>query len=176
MSTHQLNFPKHHHHTHQADRIPGVSISYQTALSTILQFPAHPASALALHPNEMQALWWQNHDTGSYETVYQVDNSNNDDVKYWTMTGIHVLPDKQQYIGLQQAHALYRIDSSMKGTHQLHLANVDLIPGLSIKPLFQRIFDEFQHSQRPCWLFILERYKFCNKKNTTQAAMIRCTR
>ena len=157
--------------------IPGGSISYQTALTTsILRLPAHPASALTINPREIQALWSHNHDTGSYDTVYRVDNRNNDAVIYWTMRGIHVVPQRQQYIGLQQAHALYRIDSSMKGTHQLHLANVDLIPGLSIKPLFQRIFDEFQHSQRPCWLFILERYKFCNKKNTTQAAMIRCTR
>ena len=48
------------------------------------------------------------------------------------MTGIHVVPDRQQYyIGLQQAHTLYRIDSSMIGTHQLHLANADMIPGVS---------------------------------------------
>ena len=40
-------------------------------------------------------------------------NSNNDVVIYWTMTGI----------------TLYRIDSSMIGTHQLHLANADMIPG-----------------------------------------------
>ena len=36
-------------------------------------------------------------DTGSYDTVYQVDNRNNDVVICWTMTGIHVV---------------YRIDSS----------------------------------------------------------------
>ena len=30
-------------------------------------------------------------------TVYQVDNSNNDVVIYWTMTGTHVVPDRQQY-------------------------------------------------------------------------------
>ena len=46
-------------------------------------------------------------------TVYQVDNSNNDVVIYWTMTGI----------------MLYRIDSSMIDTHQLHLASADMIPG-----------------------------------------------
>ena len=44
------------------------------------------------------------------------------------MTGIHV-PDRQQYIGLQ-VHTLYRIDNSMIGTHQLHLANADMIPGV----------------------------------------------
>ena len=32
-----------------------------------------------------------NHDTGSNNTVYKVDNSNND-VIYWTMTGLHVVP------------------------------------------------------------------------------------
>ena len=46
------------------------------------------------------------------------------------MTGIHVVPDRQQYIGLRQVHTLYRIDSSMIGTHQLHLANADMIPGV----------------------------------------------
>ena len=57
MSTHQ-HLAKHQHHTHQADMITGViSISYQTALSTsILRFPAHPASALTIHPWEIQAL------------------------------------------------------------------------------------------------------------------------
>ena len=52
-----------------------------------------------------------------------------------SMTGIHVVPDIQQhyYIGLRQAHTtLYRIDSSMIGTHQLHLANADMIPGANI--------------------------------------------
>ena len=48
---------QHHEHTHQADMIPGVSISYQTALQTsILRFPAHPASVLTIHPREIQAL------------------------------------------------------------------------------------------------------------------------
>ena len=36
-------------------------------------------------------------DTSSVITVYQVDSRNND-VIYWTMTGIHVVPDRQQYI------------------------------------------------------------------------------
>ena len=44
------------------------------------------------------------------------------------MTGIHVVPDRQKYIGLQQVHTLYRIDNSMIGTHQLHFANADMIP------------------------------------------------
>ena len=62
---------------------------------------------------------------------YTVDNSNNDVVVYWTTTGIHVVPDRQQYIGLQQVHTLHRIDNSMIGTHQLHLANADMIPGVA---------------------------------------------
>ena len=48
------------------------------------------------------------------------------------MTGTHVVPDGQQYNGLRQAHRSYRINSSMMGTHQLHLANADMIPGVSI--------------------------------------------
>ena len=45
------------HHTHHAGMIPGVSISYKTALSTsIRRLPAHPASALTIHPREIQAL------------------------------------------------------------------------------------------------------------------------
>ena len=51
-------------------------------------------------------------------------------VIYWTMTGMHVVPDRQQYIGLRQVHTLYPIDSSMIGTHPLHLANADKIPGV----------------------------------------------
>ena len=55
--THQLHPAKHQHHTHHADMIPGVSISYHTAISTsILRPPAHPASALTNHPREIQAL------------------------------------------------------------------------------------------------------------------------
>ena len=50
MGTHQL-------HLANADMIPGVSISRQTALSTsIRRLPAHPASALTIHPREIQAL------------------------------------------------------------------------------------------------------------------------
>ena len=54
---------------------------------------------------------------------YAVDNSNDDVAIYWTMTGIHVVPDRQQYIGLRQVHTLYRIDNSMIGTHEIHFAN-----------------------------------------------------
>ena len=57
MSTHQLQLAKHQHHTRDADMIHGVSISYQTALSTgTLRLPAHPASALTINPREIQAL------------------------------------------------------------------------------------------------------------------------
>ena len=49
------------------------------------------------------------------------------------MTNIHVVPDRQQYTGLRQAHMLYWIDNnSMIGTHQVHLANVDMIPGANV--------------------------------------------
>ena len=61
---------------------------------------------------------------------YTVDNNKNDVVIYWTMTGTNVAPDRQQYIGLREVHTLYRIDISMIGTHQLHLANADMIPGV----------------------------------------------
>ena len=61
---------------------------------------------------------------------YAVDNSNNDVVIYLIMTGIHVVPDGQQYIGLRQVHTLYRINNSTIDTHQLHLANADMMPGV----------------------------------------------
>ena len=48
------------------------------------------------------------------------------------MTNIHVVPDRQQYAGLRQAHMLYWIDNSMIGTHQVHLANVNMIPGANV--------------------------------------------
>ena len=66
------------------------------------------------------------------ETLCEVDSSSGDVVIYWTMTSIHVVPDRQQYTGLRQAHMLYRIDISMIGTHQFHLTNVDMIPGVNI--------------------------------------------
>ena len=46
------------------------------------------------------------------------------------MTGMHVVPDRQRYIGLR--HTLYRIDSSMIGAHQFHLANADMMPDVNI--------------------------------------------
>ena len=53
----------------------------------------------------------------SYDTVvYRVHNSNNNVVIFWTMTSIHVVLDRQQYIGLRRAHMLYRIDNSKIGT------------------------------------------------------------
>ena len=59
-------------------------------------------------------------------------NSNNDVVIYWTMTGI----------------TLYRIDSSsMIGTHQLHRANPDMIPGENIFTL-NRSFNEYSMTSR----------------------------
>ena len=79
---------------------------------------------------------------------YTVDNSNNDVVIYWTMAGMHVVPDRQQYIGLQQVHKLYRIDNSMIGTHQLHLANADMIPGV--------VPDRQQHDRRAPINYILQ--------------------
>ena len=88
MGTHQLRLEN-------ADMIPGVSISYQTALSTIFDDFQHPASALTINPREIQALRSHNHDTGSYDTLYQVDSSSSDVVIYWTMTGTHVVPDRQ---------------------------------------------------------------------------------
>ena len=38
-----------------------------------------------------------NHDTGSYDTLYEVDSSSSEVVIYWTMTGTHAIPDRQQY-------------------------------------------------------------------------------
>ena len=42
-----------------------VCYSHKTVLST-RRHAAHPVSALILHPREIQALWSQNYDTGSY--------------------------------------------------------------------------------------------------------------
>ena len=45
------------HHTYHADMIPGVSVSFQTALSTnTRRLPEHLVSALTIHPREIQAL------------------------------------------------------------------------------------------------------------------------
>ena len=42
-----------------------VCSSHETVLST-RRHPAHPVSFLILHPGEIQALWSQNYDAGSY--------------------------------------------------------------------------------------------------------------
>ena len=101
------------------------------------------------YSREIQTMWSHNHDAGSYETLYGVDSSSGDVlvVIYWTMTGAHVVPDRQQY----DEH-----------THQ-----ADMIPGVSLstpwvfhlKPLFQRVLVDLQHTLCTHWLFILERYK-----------------
>ena len=86
------------HHTYHAHMIPGVSISFQTALSTSTRrLVAHLVPALTIHPREIQTLWSQNNDTGSYDTLYEVGSSSSDVVIYWTMTGTHVVPDRRQY-------------------------------------------------------------------------------
>ena len=77
-----------------------LAISYQTAHSTsIRRLPAHAASALTIHRREIQALWSHNRDTGSYDTLYQVERSSSDVVICWTVTGTHVVPDRQLYHG-----------------------------------------------------------------------------
>ena len=93
-----------------------------------------------------------NNHAGSYDTLYLVDNSNSDVVTYWAMIRTHVVPDRQRYIGLRQAHMLYRIDNSMIGTHQVQFANVGMIRTWCkhvIVNLFKRIFDKFQTMQHP---------------------------
>ena len=44
--------------------------------------------------------------------LYEVDSSSDDVVIYWTMTGTHVVPDRQQY--------------------DEHTIQADMIPGVSI--------------------------------------------
>ena len=58
---------------------------------------------------------------------YEGYRSCNDIVEY----DKYRVPDRQRYIGLRQAHMLYRIDNNMIGTHQVHLANVGMIPGVN---------------------------------------------
>ena len=53
--------------------------------------------ALTLNPREIQTLRSHNHDTGSYDALYEVDSSGSDVVIYWTMTGTHVVPDRLPY-------------------------------------------------------------------------------
>ena len=106
-------------HTHQADMIPGVSLSTPWAfhLRPLLQtstrwLAAHIMHALTIHPREIKTLWSSNDDSGSYETLYKVDSSSGDVVIYWTMTSTHVVPDRQQ--------------------HDEHTHQADVIPGVSI--------------------------------------------
>ena len=90
-----------------------MSISPQTVLSTSTRrLTAHIVHALIIHPREIQTMSSLNHDTGSYETLYEADISSGDVVMYWTMTDTHVVPNRQQY----DEH-----------THQ-----ADMIPGVSI--------------------------------------------
>ena len=51
IGTHQL-------HLANADMIPGVNMSYETALllTSIRRLPDNPASALTIHPRKIQAL------------------------------------------------------------------------------------------------------------------------
>ena len=98
----------------------------------------------------------------SYDTVvYRVHNNNNV-VIFWTMTSIHV-PDRQPYIGLRQAHMLYRIDNSIIGTpssshkrrydtsckytaiRNLIPQPVDLTPIPQLLPYMQSFFSFGQH-------------------------------
>ena len=54
----------------------GTRVTYQaTGDVRTCRHPAHPVSALLLHPREIQALWSQNYDTGSIRCTYQVDSS-----------------------------------------------------------------------------------------------------
>ena len=58
---------------------------------------AHTMHALTIHSREIQTMWLHNHDAGSYETLCEVDSNSGDVVIYWTMTGTHVVPDRQHY-------------------------------------------------------------------------------
>ena len=120
--------------TYHADMIPGVSISFQTALSaSTRRLPAHLASALTIHPREIQALWSHSHDTGSYDTLYQVDSSSSDVVIYWTMTGTHVVQDRQQYDGHTPITSCKTPSRHDVCLHHAHHA--DMITGVSISYL-----------------------------------------
>ena len=79
--------------------------------------------------------------THSYDTVYQVQNSNNNIVIFWNMTNIHVVPDRQQYTGLRQAHMLYWIDNNCQYDRQ---RRYDTWYKHVIVNLLERIFDNFQ--------------------------------
>ena len=155
---------------HHADMrfVYTTSISPQTALlPSTRRLAAHILHALTIHRREIQTLWSHNHDAGSYETLYDADSSSGDVVIYWTMSGTHVVPDRQQYdehTPTTYYKTLTTYASSRYDTWRKYF-----------KPLFQVFFD-FQHTQRSRWLFILERYKLYDHITTTHAAMIRCTK
>ena len=118
--------------------------------------------ALTIHPREMQTMSSLSHDAGSYETLYEVDSSSGDVVIY---------------TGLWQTHTrcIYRIDSSMMSTRIKQVWY--LVWVFRIKPLSKKqVFFDFQHTQRPSWLFILERYKLYDHRTTTHTAMIQYTK
>ena len=94
------------------------------ALQQVSSLPAQPASALAIHPREIQTLRLHNHDTGSYETLYEVDSCSSDVVIFWTMTGTHVVPDSSIF-----THQLHLTK------HQHHTHQADMILGVSISYL-----------------------------------------
>ena len=130
---------------HQADTmfVYTMSISSQTALSTSTRrLAAHIVHALTIHPREVQTMWWHNHDAGSYQTLCEVDSSSGDVV----------------FTGLWQVHTLYQIDSSMMSTRIKQIWYLVKHGVFRIKPLFKQVFFDFQHTQRPRWLFILGRY------------------
>ena len=84
------------HQTGMMMFVYSMSISPQTALSTSTRRRApHMVPALNIHPREIQTQSSDNKDTGSYETLYEVDSSSSDVVIYWTMTGTHFVPDRQ---------------------------------------------------------------------------------
>ena len=68
----------------------------------------------------------------------------------------------------------------MIGTHQLHLANADMIPGVSISYQTALSTSIRRLPAYPASALTIHRrkirYKFCNQITTTQEAMIRCTR
>ena len=131
-----------------------MSISSQTALSTSTRrLAAHIVPALTIYPREIQTLWSHHHDTGSYETLYEVDISSGDVVIYWNMTGTHVVvPDRQQY----DEHTP-TTSCKTPTPYDVRIKQIwYLVKVFRIKPLFQQVFFDFQHTQRPRWLFILD--------------------
>ena len=79
-----------------------MSISSQTALSTSTRrLAAHIVPALSIHPREIQTLWSNNRDIGSYDTLYEVYRVA---IMHW-------------YVGLWQAHMLYQIDRQQYDEH-----------------------------------------------------------